>query len=72
MNTRKLLSKWSLGILLFCSALLSNANNLQINGTSVSGTNIFMDGDEIFFNMVILRLMGEKKNGWAKIFCCCG
>jgi formylglycine-generating enzyme required for sulfatase activity len=40
MNTRKLLSKWSLGFLLFCSALLSNANNLQLTGTSVSGTNI--------------------------------
>lgn len=40
MNTKKLFSKWSLGLLLFGFGLFSNANNLQITETSVSGSNI--------------------------------
>jgi hypothetical protein len=40
MNAKKLFSKWSLGLLLFGFGLVSNANNLQISGTAVSGSNI--------------------------------
>ena len=40
MNALKLLSKWSLGLLLFGFALSSYGNNIQITGTSVSGSNI--------------------------------
>lgn len=40
MNALKLLSKWSLGLLLFGFGLSSYANNIQITGTSVSGSNI--------------------------------
>lgn len=40
MNARKLFSKWSLGLLLFGFGLVSNANNLQITGTAVTGSNI--------------------------------
>ncbi len=40
MNARKLFSKCSLSFLLFGFVLFSKANNLQISGTSVSGTNI--------------------------------
>ena len=40
MNALKLLPKWSLGLLLFAFGFTSNANNLQISGTAVSGSNI--------------------------------
>jgi formylglycine-generating enzyme required for sulfatase activity len=40
MNAKKLFSKWSLGLLLFGFGLVSNANNLQITGTAVTGSNI--------------------------------
>jgi formylglycine-generating enzyme required for sulfatase activity len=41
MKTRKLFSKFTLGILfLFAFAIKSNANNVQITGTSVTGSNI--------------------------------
>lgn len=40
MNALKLLSKWSLGLLLFGFGMTSYANNLQISGTAVTGSDI--------------------------------
>lgn len=40
MNALKLLPKWSLGLLLFAFGFTSNANNLQISGTAVTGSDI--------------------------------
>ena len=40
MNALKLLSKWSLGLLLFGCGFNSYANNLQISGTAVTGSDI--------------------------------
>ena len=40
MNALKLLSKWSLGLLLFGFGLTSYGNNVQITGTSVTGSNV--------------------------------
>lgn len=43
MNAKKLFSKWAFALLLFGFGISSNANNLQITGTSVSGSNITFD-----------------------------
>jgi formylglycine-generating enzyme required for sulfatase activity len=40
MDTKKLFSKWAIALLLFGFGISSNANNLQITGTAVSGSNI--------------------------------
>ena len=40
MDTKKLISKWAIALLLFGFGITSNANNLQISGTAVSGSNI--------------------------------
>lgn len=40
MNAKKLFSKWAIALLLFGFGVSSNANNLQITGTAVSGSNI--------------------------------
>jgi formylglycine-generating enzyme required for sulfatase activity len=40
MDTKKLFSKWAFALLLFGFGFTSNANNLQISGTAVSGSNI--------------------------------
>ena len=40
MNTKKTFSAWILGVLLFAFSFNASANNVQITGTSVSGSNI--------------------------------
>lgn len=40
MNAKKIFSKWALALLVFGFGMNSNANNLQITGTAVTGSNI--------------------------------